>query len=46
MMYTLMAPVQFLLTPALTATLTTFHDSFRPPSGLGLRCSWRGVHVG
>ena len=30
MMYTLMAPVQFVLSPALTVTLTTFHDSFRP----------------
>lgn len=36
MMYTLMAPVQFLLTPALTATLTTFHDSFRPLNVLEL----------
>ena len=30
MMYTLMSPVQFLLTPALKLTLTTFYDDFRP----------------
>ena len=34
MMYTLMAPVQFVLSPALRATLTTFNDSFRPLNGL------------
>jgi len=30
MMYTLMSPVQFLLTPALRLTLTRFYDNFRP----------------